>query len=67
MDSNRSNIIPDEDRRIRIELILSMKKEKETEKAALIKEEKMLNEELNKLLPNAFERKKQQLVEFTFS
>ena len=55
MDSNLSNSMTDEDKRIRIELILHIKKEKEAEKAALIEEEKMLNEELNQLLPNAFE------------
>ena len=55
MDSNLSNSMTDEDKRIRIELILHMKKEKEAEKASLIEEEKMLNEELNQLLPNAFE------------
>ena len=55
MEPNPSNI-NEEDRKIRIDLILHLKREKEKEKIAAIEEEKRLDEELQKLLPNAFER-----------
>ena len=55
MEPNPSNI-NEEDRKIRIDLILHLKREKEKEKIAAIEEEKRLDEELQKLKPNAFER-----------
>ena len=48
MEPNPSNI-NEEDRKIRIDLILHLKREKEKEKIAAIEEEKRLDEELQKL------------------
>ena len=59
MISNKSNLDENEnenEKRIKIDLILHMKREKAAEKAAVIEEEKLLDEELNKLLSNAFEK-----------
>ena len=55
MISNKSNLDENE-KRIKIDLILHLKREKAAEKAEVVEEEKLLDEKLNKLLPNAFEK-----------